>query len=262
MTILETAPAPAGEPHPDPALAGEMTWLEHLGELRRRLLICVAALAVGTVAAWFLYDHLLGFMISPYRDYLAHHPGKDISHGNLVATGPLEGFSTRLKVSGYAGAVFGAPVWIYQAWRFIAPGLHRQERRYSATFVGSAIALFTLGVATAVLVFPKAVSWMISVSGTGIVPLFSPGRYLGLYTMACLIFGVVFTYPVFLVGLEVVGILSSSRLRHWRRYAILGCCVIAAFITPSSDPFSFLAMAVPMVVFYEASILIGRVLGK
>lgn len=238
-----------------------MTWLEHLGELRHRLLICLAALAVGTVTAWFLYDHLLAFMISPYREYLAHHPGKDISQGNLVTTGPLEGFSTRLKVSGYAGTVFSAPVWIWQAWRFISPGLHRNERRYSAGLTGSAIALFALGVATAILVFPKAVSWMISVSGTGIVPLFSPGRYLGLYTLACLIFGLVFTYPVFLVGLELTGILSSRQLRHWRRYAIVVCCVIAAFITPSSDPFSFLAMAVPMVVFYEASILIGRILG-
>lgn len=262
MTILEAPPSAADGSGAGTALANEMTWLEHLGELRHRLLICLVALVAATVAAWFFYDHLLGFMISPYHAYLAHHPGKDISQGNLVTTGPLEGFSTRLKVSGYAGAVLAAPVWIWQSWRFVSPGLHKNERRYSATFAGSAIVLFVLGVATAILVFPKAVSWMISVSGTGIVPLFSPGRYLGLYTLACLIFGLVFTYPVFLVGLEVAGILSSTRLRHWRRYAILVCCVVAAFITPSSDPFSFLAMAVPMIVFYEASILVGRALGK
>lgn len=258
MTLIEAEPTISHQTD----VRGEMTWLEHLAELRRRLLICVAALAVGTVAAWFFYDHLLSFMIAPYHDYLVRHPGKDISHGNLVTTGPLEGFATRLKVSGYAGMALASPVWTWQAWRFVAPGLYKNERRYSLAFVGSAIALFVLGVLTAILVFPKAVDWMISVSGTGIAPLFSPARYLGLYTLACLIFGAVFTYPVFLVGLEVTGLVTSRQLRQWRRYAIVVCCVVAAFITPSSDPFSFLAMAVPMVVFYEAAILTGRLLGK
>jgi sec-independent protein translocase protein TatC len=262
MTLLDTPPPASRHATPGPSTAGEMTWLEHLGELRHRLLVCLAALAAGTLLAWFLYDHLLGFMISPYRQYLAHHPGQDISRGNLITTGPLEGFTTRLKVSGYAGAVIAAPVWIWQTWRFIAPGLHKHERRYSLAFAGAAIGLFALGVATAVLVFPKAVDWMISVSGSGIAPLFSPGRYLGLYTMACVVFGAVFTYPVFLVGLEVTGLVTSGQLRQWRRYAIVVCCAVAAVITPSSDPFSFLAMAVPMIVFYEASILTGRLLGR
>ena len=257
MTILEAAPT-----EPAPASAGEMTWVEHLVELRRRVVICAAALAATTVIAWFFYDDLLRFMIAPYRTYLAHHPGKDISHGSLITTAPLEGFTTRLKVSAYAGAALAAPVWIWQTWRFIAPGLYKNERRYSSIFAGVAAALFASGVATAIAVFPKAVDWMISVSGTGIAPLFSPSRYLGLYTLACLIFGAVFTYPVFLVAMELTGIVTSAKLRKWRRYAIVVCCGVAAFITPSSDPFSFLAMAVPMVVFYEAAILTGRVLGK
>lgn len=256
MALLDAPPMAT------PAPTGEMTWIEHLGELRRRLLICLAALAAGTAIGWFFYDHLLAFMIGPYRHYLAHHPGKDISHGNLVTTGPLEGFTTRLKVSGYAGATLAAPVWIWQTWRFIAPGLYKNERRYSLSFAAAALGLFTAGVATAVAVFPKAVDWMISVSGTGIAPLFSPARYLGLYTLACLIFGAVFTYPVFLVALELTGLVTSASLRSWRRYAIVICCAVAAFITPSSDPFSFLAMAVPMIVFYEAAILAGRALGR
>lgn len=254
MTVLEADPAP-----PVPA---EMTWVEHLTELRRRLLICLAAVAGATVVAWVFYDHLLGFMVSSYRAYLAHHPGKDISNGKLITTGPLEGFTTRLKVSGYAGAALSAPIWIWNTWRFVAPGLHKKERRYSSAFAAAAITLFTSGVATAVAVFPKAVGWMISVSGTGIVPLFSPSRYLGLYTLTCLIFGAVFTYPVFIVGMELTGLITSAKLRQWRRYAILICCTVAAFITPSSDPFSFLAMALPMVILYEASILTGRLLGK
>lgn len=239
-----------------------MTLLQHLGELRRRVLICIAALAVATLIAWFFYDDLLAFMIAPYRDYLVHHPGKNIAHTSLVTTGPLEGFTTRLQVSAYAGATLAAPVWIWQAWRFVAPGLYKRERRYTTAFTAAAIALFALGVATAIAVFPKAVAWMISVSGTGIAPLFSPSRYLGLYTLACVVFGAVFTYPVFLVGAELTGMVTSTKLREWRRYAIVICCIVAAVITPSGDPFSFLAMAVPMIVFYEAAILTGRILGR
>jgi sec-independent protein translocase protein TatC len=151
---------------------------------------------------------------------------------------------------------------IYQAWRFIAPGLYKQERRYAAGFVATNVVLFVSGVATAIVVFPKAIAWMIAVSGSGVAPLFSPSRYFGLYTLAGVIFGAVFTYPAFLVSLELLGVLSSNQLRRWRRYAIVGLCALAAVITPSSDPFSFLALAIPMTAFYEASILIGRMLHK
>lgn len=263
MSLLETDP-PAADAGtlPHPGAGSELTWIEHLVELRRRVLICLTALTVATVAAWFLYDHVLAFMVAPYRSYLAHHPRQDISHGALVVTGPLDGFTTRLKVSAYAGAVLAGPVWIWQVWRFVAPGLYRNERRYTASFATAAILLFGLGVGTAIAVFPKAVDWMISVAGTGIVPLFSPSRYLSLYTAACVVFGAVFTYPVFLVALELAGVVTSRQLRNWRRYAIVACCTIAAVITPSSDPFSFLAMAVPMLVFYEAAIVTGRLLGR
>jgi sec-independent protein translocase protein TatC len=247
---------------PAMAAAGELTWLEHLGELRRRTLICLGAVAVTTTVAWFAYGHLVAFMIGPYRHYLSHHPNIDISRGSLVITAPLEGFTTRLKISGYFGIALASPVWIHQSWRFVAPGLHRHERRYAAAFVTAAVTLFTAGVATAVVVFPKAIAWLISVSGTGIAPLFSPSRYFGLYALACLVFGAVFMYPVFLVALELLGVVSSTKLRKVRRYAIVILCAAAAVITPSGDPFSFLALAVPMVVFYEASILIGRALHK
>jgi sec-independent protein translocase protein TatC len=246
----------------DPAETGQLTWLEHLVELRRRMLVCLAAVAVGAAIAWFGYDHIVAFMVAPYRRYLHHHPHQNIAMGNLVTIGPLEGFTTRIKVCGYAGIVLAAPVWIWQAWRFIAPGLYKKERRYTAMFVVAAVALFTAGAATAVLVFPKAITWMISVSGTGVAPLFSPSRYFGLYAMACVVFGVVFTYPVFLIALQLAGIVSSAQLRRGRRIAIVICLAVAAVITPSSDPFSFLAMAVPMVVFYEISIITGRLLHR
>jgi sec-independent protein translocase protein TatC len=240
----------------------QLTWVEHLVELRRRVLICLGGLVAATVVAWFAYDHVIAFMIGPYRHYLAQHPRQNISGGNLVITAPLEGFTTRLKISGYVGGILAAPVWIWQAWRFVAPGLYKHERRYAAGFVVAAMALFALGAATAVLIFPRAIAWMINVSGTDVAPLFSPSRYLGLYALACLIFGAVFTYPAFLVGLELTGVLTSRTLRRWRRYAVIALCATAAVITPSSDPFSFLAMAVPMIVFYEAAIIIGRLFHK
>jgi sec-independent protein translocase protein TatC len=254
MTTVESAATQTG--------AGQLTWLEHLTELRRRIVICLAAVALGAAMAWLGYDHAVRFMLGPYRHYLAHHPNTDISHGQLVTTAPLEGFTTRLKVCLYLGVTLAGPVVIYQAWRFMAPGLHKQERRYAAGFVAANAVLFASGVATAIVVFPKAIAWMIAVSGNGVAPLFSPSRYFGLYTLAGVIFGAVFTYPAFLVSLELLGVLSSNQLRRWRRYAIVGLCALAAVITPSSDPFSFLALAIPMTVFYQASILIGRVLHK
>jgi sec-independent protein translocase protein TatC len=239
-----------------------MSALAHLRELRRRLIICGLAIAAGTALAWVLYDQLIGFMIAPYRAFLLHHPHQNISGGKLVATAPLEGFTTRLKVCGYVGVAVAAPVWLWQVWRFVAPGLYKAERRYAATFVTAALSLFGLGTTMAALVFPRALSWMVGVGGINVAPLFSPSRYLGMYALCCLVFGVAFTYPVVLVFLEVIRALPSARLRQWRRYAIVALVAVAALITPSSDPFSFLAMAVPLLAFYEAAILIGRILHR
>lgn len=241
---------------------GTMPLVGHLGELRRRLLISVAAIAVTSTVAWFAYDHAIAFMIGPYRTFLRHHASLNISKGQLVTTAPLEGFTTRLKVSVALGAIAALPIWLWQVWRFVTPGLYQTERRYAGSFLASAIVLFTGGVATAIAIFPKAISWLISVSGTDVAPLFSPSRYFGLYTLCCLVFGVAFIYPVVLVFLQLIGALSSAQLRKWRRYAIILLVAAASIITPSGDPFSFLALAVPLVVFYEASILIGRLMNK
>jgi sec-independent protein translocase protein TatC len=242
--------------------AGNMTALEHLGELRRRLLIGAAAVIVATAVAWAFYNPVIGFMVRPYRAVLAHHPHQNISGGMLVATGPLDGFSARLKVSGYLGLILSSPVWLWELWRFIAPGLRSHERRYAVSFMAAAVALFGLGVGTALLVFPRAISWLIHVGGTDVAPLFSASRYLGMYALCCLIFGLAFTYPVVLVFLQLIGAVSSTRLRQWRRYAVVALLAVAAFITPSGDPFSFLALAVPLVAFYETSIIVGRLLKR
>ena len=150
----------------------------------------------------------------------------------------------------------------WELWRFITPALYKHEKRYLVPFVASAVLLFSGGVATAIFIFPKALDWLISVSGYGVVPLFGPSRYFTLYVTMCLIFGVVFMYPLVLVFLELVEVVPSSTWRRWRRAAIVVICVVAAVVTPSSDPFSFMALAVPMLVFYEVAILVGRFLKK
>jgi sec-independent protein translocase protein TatC len=241
---------------------GTMTLAEHLGELRWRLIVAICAVVAGAIAAWFLYDPILHFMVHPYETYARHHPAKDITKGQLITNGPLEGFTTRLKVSVYVGLALASPVVLWELWRFITPGLHRNEKRYAIPFVLSAVVLFALGVTTAILVFPKAIDWLISVSGSSVTPLFTASRYFNLYALMCLAFGTVFLYPIVLVFLMLSGVVPSARWRRWRRVAIVVIAAVAAVITPSSDPFSFIAMAVPMYVFYEGSIILGRLLKK
>ncbi|MDQ2726875.1 MAG: twin-arginine translocase subunit TatC [Actinomycetota bacterium] len=249
-------------PRPSDDLA-KMTLVEHLSELRNRLIVSIIAVIAMTTVSWFLYPHLLDFMIRPYHQYFQHHLGrKDISQGQLVTSSPLEGFTTRLKISGYGGIALSSPVLLWELWRFITPGLHKNEKRYIVPFVSAAIVLFAGGVTTAIFVFPKALDWLINVSGPGVVPLFSPQKYLTLYVLMCLIFGAVFMYPLIVIFLELSGVVPSARWRKWRRPAIVIIALIAAVITPSSDPFSFMAMAIPMLIFYEGAILVGRVLGK
>jgi sec-independent protein translocase protein TatC len=239
-----------------------MTLTEHLTELRRRLITSVVAVTVTTVVAFFLYNTVLHFMTAPYRDFLAHHQHLDISNGNLVTTGPLEGFATRLKVSGYLGLFLASPIVLWEIWRFITPGLHKNEKRYAIPFIVGAIVLFSMGVTVSILVFPKALGFLITVSGTSVTPLFSPQRYVNLYVGMAAIFGLVFCFPILLVMLEIAGVVPSRKWRKWRRPAIVAIAVIAAVATPSNDPYSFVAMAVPLWIFYELSIIIGRILKK
>jgi sec-independent protein translocase protein TatC len=240
---------------------GTMTLFEHLAELRNRVIIALVAVIAGMVVIWFVYNPIISFMLEPYRSFVAHHPGKAIT-SNLVTTSPLEGFTTRLKVCGYGGVALATPVIFWELWRFITPGLHKNEKRYIVPFVAAAVLLFAAGVGAALLVFPKALDWLISVSGNGVVPLFSPSRYFTLYVAMAVVFGAVFMYPLVLVFLEIAGVVPSRLWRKWRRPAIVVICAVAAIVTPSSDPFSFLAMAVPMLVFYELAIVVGRLLNK
>jgi len=232
-----------------------MTLAEHLGELRRRLIVCLVAIALGGVVAFIFYPEILNWLTGPYRDVCA---AKHLTcPGKLVITDPLEGFAVRMKVTGYGGVVLALPIILWQIWGFITPGLYENEKRYAIPFVFAAVALFIMGALIALWTFPKALQFLISFSGD-VQPLFAPGAYLSLIMLMMLGFGIGFEFPVFLVALELVGVLSPQQLAGARRFAIVGIVVVVAVATPSGDPYSLLALSIPLIIFYEVSIVIGK----
>jgi sec-independent protein translocase protein TatC len=228
----------------------------HLAELRRRLMITLFAVGIGALIAFFLYHRVLEFLVDPYCDVK-----RDLQPGTgcrLVVTDPLESFSIRLKLAGYLGLLLASPVVLWQLWRFITPGLYDREKRYAIPFVASSVVLFLMGGGLALVTFPKTLEFLAQIGGDDLELLYTPGKYLGLLVMVMLVFGLGFEFPVILVFLELAGVLKWQQLRAWRRYAIVAIFVVDAIITPSGDPITLFAMAVPMVLFYEAAILIGR----
>lgn len=239
---------------------GAMPLVAHLAELRRRLIISVVAVGAGAVIGFFLYNRTLSFLVHPYCDVKRSlQPGQPCK---LVVTDPLESLSIRLKIATYEGLLIASPVVLWQVWRFITPGLYQREKRYAVPFVVSSILLFLLGAGVALATFPKALEFFAQFGGRDLELLYTPGKYLGLLVILMVLFGVAFEFPIVLVFLEVAGVLSWRTLAKYRRYAIVGIFVVDAVVTPSGDPYTLIAMAVPMCIFYEISILIGRFILK
>jgi sec-independent protein translocase protein TatC len=232
-----------------------MTIFEHLAELRTRLIRSVGAVLLGGVICWILYDPILDFLLRPYCDI-----GEDGC--SLLATDPLEGLKTRFTIALYGGIALAMPVLLWQIWRFIMPGLYPKERRLAIPFVGSALALFTLGASLAYYTLPKALQFLQDIGGSDIENIYAPSKYLSLITYMMLAFGIGFEFPIVLIFLQLVGLVTPQKLASWRRYAIVGIVILVAVITPSGDPYSLALLSVPMYVFYEASILFGRLLQR
>jgi sec-independent protein translocase protein TatC len=238
---------------------GRMTLVEHLVELRDRLIKSVVAIGVGALLGWFLYDQIFDFLIGPYQKLCEKDSQQSIGDCRLLVTDPLEGFSVRLKVAGYTGVAVAMPVLLWQIWRFISPGLYSHEKKYAVPFVASALSLFALGAAIAYWTLPKALDFLSSIGGDDLVTAYSPAKYFTLIVYMMLAFGIGFEFPILLVFAQMAGIVTTRRLRDWRRYAVVVIAVVVAVATPSADPISMLALTVPMYLFYEASIVIGRV---
>ncbi|HEY1832255.1 MAG TPA: twin-arginine translocase subunit TatC [Acidimicrobiales bacterium] len=244
-----------GKPSPD-----AMTLGEHLGELRRRLIICVLAFVVAALVATFDYEAILHFLIRP----LCNVDHATLKNGgcSLYVTSPLDGLSLRVKIAMFGGLVLSSPVILYQVWRFITPGLQARERKYAIPFVTAAFVLFLLGAATAYYTLPHALGFLKSVGGPNLQEIYDPIPYLGLILLMMTLFGLTFEFPVVLVSLELAGVVTPARLLRSWRWATIIITVVSAVATPSSDPFSMLALAVPLVVFYFLSIGIGKLLGR
>jgi sec-independent protein translocase protein TatC len=212
------------------------------------------------VIGFIAYDWIFNFLIDPYKDIA--NSENSVGGGRLLQTDPLEGFGVRLKTSGYAGIALAMPVLLWQVWRFVTPGLYPNERRYAVPFVISALVLFVLGAGLAYYTLPQALDFLIGIAGDGFITAFSAGKYFQLITYMMLAFGIGFEFPIVLVFLQLAGVVDAAALRRARRFAIVGICVLVAVITPSGDPYSMLMLSVPMVIFYEISILIGSAIAK
>lgn len=238
-----------------------MSVLDHLRELRRRLIIVVLFIAAGAVLGWILYDPVLKFLEHPYCSVPAVHRynGHNGKSCDLIYTGVLDGFTTRLKVSFIAGTVFSAPFWLYQIWAFITPGLRRNERRYTVVFIAASTLLFAAGMGLAYLVLAKGLSVLLGSAGSGTQALLTVNSYLSFVTLMMVIFGAAFELPLLVVLANLAGVLSAGVLKKSQRLAIFLIFAFAAVATPSTDPFTMCAMAVPMVALFEGAVLIAIV---
>jgi sec-independent protein translocase protein TatC len=239
------------KPSPD-----AMTLGEHLAELRNRLIISVSAFVIAAIVVFIIYSHVLHFLQAPYCRIVPK--GQCV----LYVTGPLDPLSLRIHLSTYGGLVLAGPVILWEFWRFVTPGLKRNEKRYAIPFLAASIILFCSGAILAYFTFPHALKFLNAIGGPTLKDIYNPNSYIGLIVALMFVFGITFEFPVVLVSLELVGVLSPKRLSSWRRWAIVMITVVAAVITPSGDPFSMLALAVPLYIFYEISIVLGRLLRR
>lgn len=231
-----------------------MTVVEHLTELRRRLIVALAAVGVGGVLCFIAFDQIVELLVDPYTDLTGRE--------TLIFTDPLEGFSTRLRVAGYGGVVLASPVLLWELWRFVTPGLYAREKRYAVPFLLSSVALFAFGGFFAYQALPRALEFLLTIGGEPLDPLLSANRYVSLVALMIVAFGVAFEFPVVLTFLLIARVITTAQLRRARRWVVIAIVTFAAVITPSGDPYTQLFMSVPMYVFYEAVILIGRFLKR
>jgi len=236
-----------------------MTLTEHLAELRSRIIRSLLAVVLGVIVLLALYDQVLNFLRGPYNQLCADN--KQVQC-DLIFIGPLEGLTTRLQICTYGGIILALPVILWQVWRFIVPALHKNEKQYAIPFIFSAIILFLLGAVIAYYTLTPALDFLISWAGSGVKAQFTVSKYVSLVGLMMAVFGVAFEFPVLLVFLQLVGVLTPQALMKGWRYAIMIIFVIAGVITPSGDPYSMLALAIPMSLFYLISIVIGLLFQK
>jgi len=220
--------------------------VDHLGELRTRIVYCAYALAAATAACYGFSERIFDFVRKPIAPYLLN--------GGLVFTGPMDKFVAHLKISFACGVIISSPFWLYQVWLFVAPGLYTREKKYTVGFIFSGTVLFLLGVCFSYfVVLPMAFHFLMTFGGDTDKPMITIDHYMSFFTQMCLMFGVAFELPLILIILGMLGIVSQKFLREKRRYAVMILAVLSAVITPP-DLLSMLMMLGPMLLLYEIAV--------
>ncbi|HVU74264.1 MAG TPA: twin-arginine translocase subunit TatC [Mycobacteriales bacterium] len=244
-----------------------MSLVEHLIELRSRLTKASLAIVVATtVIALVAYDQVFHIIRRPYcevpqkyRPVLSGATTAVHDSCTFVASGPTDQFGFRLKVALFGGLIVSAPIWVYQLWAFIAPGLHRREKKWTYIFVTISTGLFVTGGVLAYFLLGKALELLLGVGGSHIVTLLDVNKYVSFALSLVVVFGLGFEFPLAMSILNITGIISTARLKSWRRVVYFILTAFAAVAVPTPDPFTMLALAIPLCLLYEVTILVGRV---
>lgn len=247
-----------GRSNPD----ARMPLMEHIRELRNRVIKVALAVTAGSVAGWFIYGPVWDFIKRPYcnaqisspvADALAKSAGTVAPHCQLYVTGVFDPLFLRLQICIAVGVIISSPVWLYQIWAFVAPGLYRRERRWAYYFVGAALPLFAVGATIAYFAMTRGLEFLLHMVPADTTALITINTYLSYAGAMLTIFGIAFELPLVFVLLNLAGVLTHARFRKWRRMIIFLVFAFAAVFTPSPDPLSMLALAVPCVVLVEAA---------
>ncbi len=259
----DAAPEPTWATSVAAVLLNHRSLLERVGELRSRLFKAAGALAVGSLIAWFFYNPILAVIAHPLKSLPG--AGTVVSGGKLIFTAPTEAFFVRIKIVAFTGAALASPVVIWQLWRFFTegvPGIKGRSSRYAIAFVASSVALFAAGTAVAFAFVKPALSIFLYLGGSHITLVPRASEYLSFLMLIVVAFGLTFEYPLFLLGLIFAGVISSTTLRRRRRLAWFVLIVVSAVVTPTVDPITPLALAIPLAVLYEATIFTARLLKR
>ncbi|CAB4607195.1 unannotated protein [freshwater metagenome] len=229
---------------------GRMPLLEHFRELRNRVVKSALVIIIGSVIGWFFYNPIITKLAEPVCDLRAAQESGAASCGSLYISGVLGPLNLQIKVAILSGIILMAPLWLYQLWAFIAPALHRREKRNSILFFIAATPFFAAGAYLGYTILPVAVKVLFGFTPTSLANLVKFDDYLDFVLRVILLFGIAFELPVFLVTFNLIGFLSGlAILKPWRIW-VFGICLFVAGFTPSADPLSMLALAVPLILLY------------
>ena len=258
MSIVGVVDVQRGKPRNPIGPDGRMALSDHFRELRARLIRSALILVIAFCVAIFFYDQLLDLVNRPYLD--AQRALRDNGTVSIqVVQDATGGLLLQMKLCGVVAIIASSPYWLYQIWAFILPGLHPKEKRYTRMFVAVAGPLFLGGVALGYYVMPKGLEVLISFVPNNVTSLVDFGRFFSFEMRMLLIFGVSMEIPLFVVLLNFAGIISGRTLAKHRPWIVIGTMVFAAVATPSTDPFSMLMLAIPMLILFAISEVICRI---